>query len=549
MATSGDRLRASAAASGPLDGEPPGGDPPGGLPGMFRLLDQLAESVLVASPVRDDGGRVTDFAITHLSPGYVDPGGRLVTEIAGLTLLQAYPDGASGGGIFARAARVLADGVAQQVTGPVAGPLSGKTDAVRIADLRAAPHAGRVVFTWREQVSHEDSRLAELLDHVQRVGRLGGWEEDLRTGSVRWTEAAYAVFGLDPEHAAPIPVSGLHSHVVAADRMLVVRFRQSLLLEREPAAAVFRVVRPDDGAIRQIRVFAEPLLEHGEPLLTVGDPALPRGDVVGLRGAFQDVSALYHTRAALAATRDLLADSEQRAAEEHELAVRLQRAIMPPGVRPVETAGVDIAVRYRPAEAGRLVAGDWYDALPLPGGELLLVVGDIAGHGIEAVTGMVAARNALRGLAVTGADPHRLLSQLNYAACLFTEGVTGTVICGLYDPRTRVLRWARAGHLPPVLVRGGVAVVQPMPEGMLLGMELDAEYEEVTLQLRAGDTLLLYTDGLIERRAASISDALAEFAAAAVPAGPDADSHAARILASAASDTGDDACLLAVRIR
>jgi hypothetical protein len=66
--------------------------------------------------------------------------------------------------------------------------------------------------------------------------------------------------------------------------------------------------------------------------------------------------------------------------------------------------------------------------------------------------------------------------------------------------------------------------------------------------LLAADTLLLYTDGLIERRAASISDALAEFAAAAVPAGPDADSHAARILASAASDTGDDACLLAVRI-
>jgi serine phosphatase RsbU (regulator of sigma subunit) len=84
---------------------------------------------------------------------------------------------------------------------------------------------------------------------------------------------------------------------------------------------------------------------------------------------------------------------------------------------------------------------------------------------------------------------------------------------------------------------------------MLLGVDLDAEYEDVTLQLRTGDTLLLYTDGLIERRAASISDALAEFAAAAVPAGPDVESHAARILAGAASDTGDDACLLAVRIR
>lgn len=203
-----------------------------------------------------------------------------------------------------------------------------------------------------------------------------------------------------------------------------------------------------------------------------------------------------------------------------------------------------------PPREGRLPGGgDWYDALQLPDSDLLFVVGDIAGHGIEAVTGMVAARNALRGLAVTGGDPGDLLGKLNYAACLFTEGITGTVICGWYDPRTRILRWARAGHLPPVLVRGGPAEVQPMPEGMLLGMELDAEYEQAVLQLQTGDTLLLYTDGLIERRAASISNALAEFATAAVPADPDVDTHVAWILASAASDTGDDACLLAVRIR
>ena len=179
------------------------------------------------------------------------------------------------------------------------------------------------------------------------------------------------------------------------------------------------------------------------------------------------------------------------------------------------------------------------------------MVGDIAGHGIDAVTGMVAARNTLRGLAATGADPHELLSRLNYAACVFTEGVTGTVICGRYDPKTQLLRWARAGHLPPVLVRGHLAAVQPLPEGMLLGMDPDAEYDQVTLQLMTGDTLLFYTDGLIERRAESISDALAEFAAAAVPDDPDADidRHVAQILANAASDTGDDACLLAVRIR
>jgi serine phosphatase RsbU (regulator of sigma subunit) len=385
---------------------------------VYRLLDQLTESVLVVAPVRGIDGRLADFVVVHVNPAFVDPAGRPASAVAGRTLLTAYPDSEAGDGLFARAVKVMTDGVPQIEPGPVCSA-TGRSDLVPIMDLHAAVYEGRVVFTWRAQAS--EGRLAELLDHVR-------------------------------------------------------------------------------------------------------------------------------TRAALAAARDLLADSEQRAAEEHELALRLQRAIMPSSLRLVETAGVDIAVRYRPANVGSLVAGDWYDALQLPGGEVLFVVGDIAGHGIEAVTGMVTARNALRGLAVTGADPNQLLSQLNYAACLFTEGVTGTVICGLYEPRTRTLRWARAGHLPPVLVRGQVADVLPMPEGMMLGMELDANYEQVTLQLHTGDTLLFYTDGLIERRAASISDALADFAAAAVPADLDVDSHAGRILASAASDTGDDACLLAVRI-
>jgi serine phosphatase RsbU (regulator of sigma subunit) len=259
---------------------------------------------------------------------------------------------------------------------------------------------------------------------------------------------------------------------------------------------------------------------------------------------------LGQTRVELAETRGLLASCEQRAAEEHELALQLQRAIMPAGSRLVAAAGVvDISARCRPARPTALVAGDWYDALQVPGGDLLFVVGDIAGHGIEAVTGMVAARGALRGLAATGADPDELLGQLNYAACVFTEGLTGTVVCGRYSPRTRVLRWARAGHLPPVLVRGDAAALQPLPDGMLLGVAVEAKYEQRCLQLCSGDTLLFYTDGLIERRAASITDGLAEFAAAAVPADRDLDAHVARILARAASDTNDDACLLAVRIR
>jgi len=288
-------------------------------------------------------------------------------------------------------------------------------------------------------------------------------------------------------------------------------------------------------AIRQIRIYAEPVL---------ADEA-----VVALRGAFQDVSGHYHTEVALAATRDQLADSELRVAQEHQLAVRLQRAIMPEDPPPVEAAGVDVAVRYRPAEPGHLVAGDWYDAVLMPGKDLLLVVGDITGHGIDAVTGMIAARNALRGLAATGDGPAALLKSLNYAACYITEGVAGTVVCGLYDQDSRVLRWARAGHLPPILVRDGTATTVPLPGGVLLGLDPEAEYEEAELALRPGDVLLLFTDGLIERRAGSISDALGALTAAASSyQGGNAASHADHILSSAISDTGDDACLVVVRI-
>jgi serine phosphatase RsbU (regulator of sigma subunit) len=402
-----------------------------------------------------------------------------------------------------------------------------------LADLHAVPFFAGVLFTWR--VPGEAEQVAEVLEHAQRLGSLGGWEEQFAAGTVRWTRDAFALFGLDPAQASPIPITALHSFVIAADRSPVLRFQEQLLGQREPAVAVFRIVRPGTSVIRQIRVFAEPVLAGGT--------------LVALRGAFQDVSGQYHTQVALAATRDQLADSEQRAAEEHQLALRLQRAIMAQDDPPLDESGVDVAVRYRPAEAGHLVGGDWYDVLPLPEHEILLVVGDITGHGIDAVTGMIAARNALRGLAATGAGPGELLGYLNYAACHLTEGIAGTVVCGHYEPKTRLLRWARAGHLPPVLVRDGVGRALPLPEGVLLGLDPVAQYEEASTQLQVGDTLLLFTDGLTEQRTGSISDSLRAFARASAPAGPDARGHADRILGNAISDTGDDACLVVVRIQ
>src|SRR5690242_16770158 len=522
---------------------------------VYRLIDDLAESVLVVRALRDADGQLTDFSIEHVSPSFRDPAGRTDLDLTRLTLLEAFPSSVAGSGLFARARQVLADGVAQHVPGPLRESLASglppgpaEPGEAPLADLRVARFLDGAIFTW-----HRDrpaGQLATVLDHAQRLGRLGGWEEDLVTGTVLWTDSAFGLFGLTPRPGAAIPLADLHSYVMAADKPVVKRFRQRLPEQREVLTTTFRVMHPEDRSIRQIRVFAEPVTDAA-------------GQVVALRGAFQDISAHYHTQVALAATRDQLADSEQRVVEEHRLALRLQQAIMPPDEQPVEAAGIDVAVRYRPVGQGHLVGGDWYDALLLPDQRVLLVVGDVAGHGIDAVTGMVAARNSLRALAITGSGPAELLRMLNGVMCDLTSGVVGTVVCGLYNPDTSVLRWARAGHLPPVLVRGRTACQLPLPGGVLLGMDPDATYEEATQPLEPGDTLLLFTDGLIERRGESIVDVLADFVATVAPApgtgegaggtepgaGPTAAEQADRILASAASDTDDDACLVAVRIR
>ncbi|PLW72136.1 antitermination regulator, partial [Streptomyces sp. DJ] len=229
-------------------------------------------------------------------------------------------------------------------------------------------------------------------------------------------------------------------------------------------------------------------------------------------------------------------------------ALQLQQAIMPPAPAPVHASGLHVAVRYRPAEKDHLVGGDWYDAVVLPSSQVLLTVGDVAGHGIDAATGMVVLRNALRGLAATGAGPAQLLSWLNTVAHHLTERVTATAICGLYTPQTGVLRWARAGHPPPVLVRGGSTGALPLPGGILLGAVPDAEYEEEQLTLKSGDRLLMYTDGLVERRDRSVERSLEQLLAAAGAPVPDLEEQLDRLLTHSRSDTDDDTCLIGIQL-
>jgi serine phosphatase RsbU (regulator of sigma subunit) len=221
---------------------------------------------------------------------------------------------------------------------------------------------------------------------------------------------------------------------------------------------------------------------------------------------------------------------------------------MPPTHPTIDAFGLRVAVRYRPAAQEELVGGDWYDAVVLPNKQILVSVGDITGHGIKGATGMVALRNALRGLAATGAGPGQLLKWLNLVAHHLSDNIIATALCGVYDPLTRVLRWARAGHLPPVLIRNQTGELLPMLPGLLLGALGEASYVEGEVQLEPGDTLLLYTDGLVERRDVPLDECLERLCAAVSGPPRELETMLDELLATSDSNTDDDTCVVGIQL-
>ncbi|MFQ6330118.1 SpoIIE family protein phosphatase [Nocardia sp. CWNU-33] len=497
---------------------------------LVRLADGLFDPALVLLPSLDNGA-LADFRIHHVNACFVDPAGRHRGLISGALLFEAYPMAASEGRLFERIEHVFATGESYRADRMMLTELVDQIPLTVSAALSISRHGAAVLVVWR--VEDEATRLAALLQHAQRLGRVGGFEENVANGEITWSDQLFALYGLAPT-ADPIPLAQLPDHVHEVDSDSVRQFLRTLLRYRRPASTAFRLIRPD-GVTRHSRIIAEPVLDTAGHLLTI-------------RGVYQDVSAQHWTEIALSATRDRLTHTEEHAAEQSLLARRLQQAIMPDAQPSTDAFGLRIAVRYQPTQQDHLVGGDWYDAIVLPSRKILVSVGDIAGHGITAATGMVVLRNALRGLAATGAGPGQMLTWLNVVAHHLTDRIFATTICGLYDPQTRALCWARAGHLPPVLVRKGQASSLPALKGMILGASAEATYEEGELQLEPDDTLLLYTDGLIERRDRNLDHCVERLLTISAQFTGSLDDRLDDLLADSDADTDDDTCVVGIYV-
>src|ERR1700729_3793745 len=152
--------------------------------------------------------------------------------------------------------------------------------------------------------------------------------------------------------------------------------------------------------------------------------------------------------------QDLEARLTAELEQERHVALELQRAILPLHDGPFELPGLRAVVRYLPASKAGLVGGDWYITAEMPTGQVLIAIGDVAGHGLAAAAGMARLRGALAGLAITGSPPERLGGWVTEHVWCARPARTASVVAGYFDPGSRTLTWAQAGHPPPVLVRG-----------------------------------------------------------------------------------------------
>jgi GAF domain-containing protein/anti-sigma regulatory factor (Ser/Thr protein kinase) len=247
----------------------------------------------------------------------------------------------------------------------------------------------------------------------------------------------------------------------------------------------------------------------------------------------------------VAADRIAMALEHSRLMREHNVALTLQRSLLPEQLPDV--SGLAIAARYRPGQGG-IVGGDWYDAIPTGGGGIGLVMGDVVSRGVRAASVMGQIRQSLRALAVEGEPPAEVAERLSAAVRSFDRREMVTLCYGALDPPGRTFTYVSAGHPPPLVIEEGHARFLEDSPGAPLGAVAHARYSEATTQLAPDAVIVLYTDGLVERRGRSIDEGMRRLAERAATAGPDPERICDVLMESLVDgSTVDDVALLVVR--
>ncbi|WP_433826275.1 ATP-binding SpoIIE family protein phosphatase [Actinoplanes sp. CA-015351] len=427
-----------------------------------------------------------------------------------------------------------------------------------VRDSRGAIAGVLTVAAETTQVIHRLQSLGQL------TARLAG---ALTIDDVTRVVLAYAMASFDLDHCVLAVDDGLAYRYVR-------RIRGEMLDEAdERLPPVWRHAAADPAAplVAAAESGQATFVADGEPLRDVATDRHERRvralavlplRTPSVRGAFTVGFTRAHTwlpaeRALLNAAAELVAQAAERARRfeaQHGTAQLLQRSMLPEHLPELDT--FRIAARYDVGVDGNAAGGDFYDAFRLVDGRLAMVLGDVAGHDVRAAAVMGQVRAALRAMALTDPAPPSVLAGLDRLVTSLgaesrNEEIFVTVVYGVLDPADGTITLASAGHPPPVLRRAGhhgepaTAELVKVPPGAPLG--LGGRWQTGTLRLEPGDTILMFSDGVVERRGHPLNDGLdALVAAAAASASGDPRNMCSLATAAVAGTTDDDVAVLAV---
>jgi PAS domain S-box-containing protein len=378
------------------------------------------------------------------------------------------------------------------------------------------------------------------LDLLERM--VTGAAEDAREGDALRLRRV-AVRDTDPSRQTNFGVGDLIIAPVADSPSIPLVTREPLLI---PDLAHYR------GRALYTSGLRKALLAAGVHSFIIV-PMIARGVTLGVAGFGRIETQGPYTEADLQLANDIISraatsiDNARLYKREHETALTLQQSLLPATIPRVP--GLATAHRYRAVSNAAQVGGDWFDVIPLQDGKVALVVGDVTGHDIRAAAVMGQLRTTVANLAPLGLAEAEIMNRLTQVVSSHGEEIGATCVYAVYDPGSRRCRFTTAGHLPPALRHpDGTVEFIDAPNNALLGLTR-SDYEPVDIELAPGSTLVLYTDGLVEKPDQDIGTGMDRLAAALVagPADQPLGQLSDNILARLGPYTDDDVALLLAR--
>lgn len=386
----------------------------------------------------------------------------------------------------------------------------------------------RLMLDRSERLRQALERSKELLDQAQRLARVGSWEIDLDTDSITASDAFVEMLGLTHADLPLLGTTAVMTRLVHPDDLDRVTALLGGLPVGDQVSYETRIVLPTG----EERLFAA----RGERL------ALDGGHV--LRGSFQDITEQRRLQEELIAAEAV----KEAATRERTVATELQRSLLPTVAPDIDS--LEVATYYRAGGEGAQVGGDWYDLIDLGAGRVVLVMGDVMGHGVRAAATTGQLRAAIRALTRLDLTPTEILEHLDGTVQELEVEQIVTCVLGVVDVNDMSFSYANAGHVPVVLTSG--------EETTLLhgtGPPLGAGFYGVAtarVTIRPDDVLTLYTDGLVERRRRDLMEDIEALAAelrrvGAEPVDRQIDAVVAASLSRGAED--DDVAVLVARVK